>query len=144
MIGVGSSVLEVLERGSELFMEVLLPVLPGQKWSVRMMNAARPILMWGCASCPLLISPAHTGLITGAGARHLAAALSSNSTLQELNLSQNPIGDVGGCAIADALCKNKTLTVLQLKKVSRIGAVLSIGSFTNKQQPLLPQRTDPR
>lgn len=50
--------------------------------------------------------------VTGEGARHLAAALRTNSSLSTLILSFNQIGDSGAVALAEALTVNTTLTQL--------------------------------
>jgi hypothetical protein len=54
------------------------------------------------------------------GAELLAQALSINKTLQELNLSDNTIGDKGAKSLAEALTINTTLKALDLTN-NRIG-----------------------
>lgn len=44
----------------------------------------------------------------------IAGALESNTTLTELNLGRNYLGDVGCAAVADALIRNTTLMTLSL------------------------------
>ena len=55
--------------------------------------------------------------ISGQGAGELATALCKNTTLRELNLSGNPIGEYveGVTAIATMLAENKSLTYTQLE-----------------------------
>ena len=52
--------------------------------------------------------------------RALADTLRSNTTLRELKLSYNHIGDDGARALADALRSNTTLTSLDLGEI-RLG-----------------------
>ena len=59
--------------------------------------------------------------INGDGARYIGAALSSNHSLTEVNISANPIGDIGAVAFGDSLRNNTTLARLL---VSCLKAVL--------------------
>ena len=52
--------------------------------------------------------------ISGEGAVHLAAALTNNHSLAELNISDNPIGDIGATAFGDMDMDNTALTILNL------------------------------
>ena len=63
--------------------------------------------------------------ISDAGAVALAQALHHNSTLRELDLSNNSISDAGAVALAQALHHNSTLWVLDLSNnsISDAGAV---------------------
>ena len=65
--------------------------------------------------------------INSEGAVELAAALCKNTTLEQLNLSDNPIGEhvEGVTAVAKMLVENKTLTELNLRDcyISNEGAV---------------------
>ena len=63
--------------------------------------------------------------ISDAGAEALAQALHHNSTLTELNLSNNSISDAGTVALAQALHHNSTLTWVYLSNnsISDAGAV---------------------
>ena len=56
-----------------------------------------------------------SGGFTAKGAMAIANALEANTTLKELDLSDNSIGAEGAKAIARALEKNKTLTALDLR-----------------------------
>ena len=59
-------------------------------------------------------SPLHMSHITDKGAETIATALHHNSTLMELNLSNNSISNAGSTALAQALHHNSTLEVLDL------------------------------
>ena len=52
--------------------------------------------------------------ISGEGAVHLAAALTNNHSLAELDISRNPIGDIGATAFGDMVRNNTALTTLYL------------------------------
>ena len=54
--------------------------------------------------------------ISGEGAVHLAAALTKNHTLTYLELSDNPIGDIGAAAFGDMVRNNTALTRLHLNR----------------------------
>ena len=59
--------------------------------------------------------------ISDAGAVALAQALHDNSTVQELNLSNNSISDAGAVALAQAVHHNSTLKCLRLHGNNAIG-----------------------
>ena len=52
--------------------------------------------------------------ISGEGTLHLAAALTNNHSLVELDISGNPIGDIGATAFRDIVRNNTALTKLYL------------------------------
>ena len=54
--------------------------------------------------------------ISGEGAVHLAAALTNNHSLTWLEISDNPIGDIGATAFGDMIRNNTALTTLHLNK----------------------------
>eukprot|EP01135_Chromosphaera_perkinsii_P004606 Nk52_evm6s291 gene=Nk52_evmTU6s291 len=60
--------------------------------------------------------------ITSVGAKHFADLISANgSSLCHLDLRNNNIQDIGAMYIADSLCKNKTLEILNLSNNSISG-----------------------
>jgi len=65
------------------------------------------------------------GFSLNVGIKAFAKALTKNTTLTELNLSDNEINDEGGKALAEALKTNKTLTTLIILKnfISNEGAI---------------------
>ena len=77
-----------------------------------------------CTLTELWLQDCH---ISSEGAVELAAALCKNTTLEHLNLSDNPIGEhvEGVTAVANMLVENKTLTELNLRDchISSEGAV---------------------
>ena len=77
-----------------------------------------------CTLTKLLLQDCH---ISSEGAVELAAALCKNTTLNDLNLSRNPIGEhvEGVTAVVKMLVENKTLTKLDLRDchISSEGAV---------------------
>jgi Ran GTPase-activating protein (RanGAP) involved in mRNA processing and transport len=78
-----------------------------------------------CMSLALLLQQAECQLrtldieecsISGEEAAHLAAALTNNHSLTELNISFNPIGDIGAAAFGDLVSINTALTTLDMVK----------------------------
>ena len=64
-----------------------------------------------CTPTELVLKSCH---ISGKGASELAAALSKNSTLKQLNLNHNPIGVEGAYSMSDMLQHNTSLEKLDL------------------------------
>ena len=54
--------------------------------------------------------------ISGEGAVHLAAALTNNHSLAELNISDNPIGDIGAAAFGEMIKNNMALRTLRMDR----------------------------
>ena len=78
--------------------------------------------------------------ITSEGAVQLSAVLAINKSLTELQLKENPIGDIGAASIGDAIKSNAVLEVLDICNcdISSEGAVqLSAGLAVNKSLTIL-------
>jgi Ran GTPase-activating protein (RanGAP) involved in mRNA processing and transport len=54
--------------------------------------------------------------ISGEGAAHLAAALTNNHSLTELDISVNPIGETGAIAFGNLVSINRALTTLSMDR----------------------------
>ena len=61
--------------------------------------------------------------LTNVHAKWIAVMLADNICLEDMQLNNNSIGDEGACSLAEGLCKNASLKVLNLLRNRNIGQI---------------------